>query len=363
MADGQAPPSGLTTSRREVLRRVAAGLALVPILKNIALAGGARKPAPAFLRGVALAGAEFGQLVPGQFGREYTYPGSADFAFCVAQGFNAVRLPFKWERLQPSLGQPFDTVEWSRLATAIGTARKTGLSLILDPHNYARRRVRDDNFTAEHLIGSDLVPVAAFVAFWRELAGRCKSDAHVIFGLMNEPADFAARTWLDIANLTLAAIRQTGAQQLVLIPGTAYTGAHSWIEAGNTVLEAVEDPAGNFAIEVHQYLDKDSSGTSGPAVSDSIGSERLQAFQRWARARSLKAFLGEFGAGSDTTSLRALDNIVHEVENNRDVWIGWTAWAAGPWWPDSEPLRLSPDKAGGIPPQTQLLSGFARAKP
>jgi endoglucanase len=362
VAEGLARCSRVRMTRREILRRAAITTALAPVARYGALAASAQPEQP-FLRGVSLAGAEFGQLVPGQFGREYTYPTASDFAFCAAQGMNIVRLPFKWERLQPDLDKAFDTEEWSRLSGAINAARNARLSLILDPHNYARRRVRDDDFTIDHMIGSGKLPIAAFADFWRQLASRTKDDAHVIFGLMNEPYDIAATAWLDIANQAIAAIRSTGARQLVLVPGTAYTGAHSWNEAGNTALEAIKDPVEHFAIEVHQYLDRDSSGSGRSVVSETIGSERLQAFQTWARSHKLKAFLGEFGAGPDRISLKALANIVREVENNRDVWIGWTAWAAGPWWPDGEAFRLSPSTSGELPPQMKLLSDLARAAP
>lgn len=216
--------------------------------------------------------------------------------------------------------------------------------------------MRGDDFTVDHLIGSDSVPASAFVSFWRELAARTKQHVHIVYGLMNEPVDIAAGAWRDIANEAISAIRATGAKNLILVPGTAYTGAHSWIAAGNTVLDGIHDPADNFAIEVHQYLDEDLSGRSGTTVSETIGVERLQAFQTWAREHKFKAFLGEFGAGPDAVSLKALENTVHELEHNRDVWIGWTAWAAGPWWPDDTPLRLSPSKSGSVPPQTKLLA-------
>jgi endoglucanase len=342
----------MTLNRRQLL----ASTASLPLWISAANAADAPRP---MLRGVSLAGAEFGQLVPGQHGRDYIYPDLIDYKFCAAQGFNAVRLPFKWDRLQPDLGKPFDAEEWAHIAAAIAIAGKLGLSLILDPHNYARRRIRDNDYTKDHMIGSDAVPVSAFTDFWKDLAHRTKHQSHVIFGMMNEPADIDAKDWLPIANATLAAIRETGATNLVLVPGVAYTGAHSWYKAGNTALDGIRDPANTLAIEVHQYLDGNSSGTTGHAVSETIGAERLQAFQNWAREKKFKAFLGEFGSGPEPTNLKALENIVREVESNRDVWIGWTAWAAGPWWPDNEPMRLSPGKDGKIPPQTKLLAKFA----
>lgn len=310
--------------------------------------------------GIALAGAEFGEQFPGQLGQDYIYPDFLDYQFVASQGFNVVRLPFRWERLQPILSQNFSAAEWSQIKAAIRITRKLGLNLILDPHNYARRRTSADGYIKEHLIGTAEVPVRTYVEFWKQLSRLTKMHRHVIYSLMNEPADIAAIDWLDIVNRTVTGIRETGADQLILVPGTAYTGAHSWFEAGNTVLEAVHDSAQNYAIEVHQYLDADSSGQFGTAVSRTVGVERLNAFQAWARSHRLRAFLGEFGAGRDPVSLQALESMVQSMESNRDVWIGWAAWAGGPWWPDNAPLRLSPRRSGEIPPQTVLLSKLAK---
>ena len=82
---------------------------------------------------------------PGQHGRDYVYPGLTDFQFAAAQGFTVIRLPFKWERLQPDLDAPLDAEEWQKLAATIALARQFKVHLILDPHNYARRRVRADD--------------------------------------------------------------------------------------------------------------------------------------------------------------------------------------------------------------------------
>jgi endoglucanase len=349
-------------TRRNVLKgaaTVALGALALPCA--VPLAAYAKRKSGIYLRGVALAGAEFGQLVPGQVDRDYFYPTAADFRFCRAQAFNTVRLPFRWERLQPDLNAPFDPQEWGLLKSAIRNAREFGLKLILDPHNYAHRRVRDDDFTVDHLIGSPAVPSSAFSAFWSQLAKRTAKDAHVIYGIMNEPEGLSADAWLDTANEAIAAIRRQNTGTLLLVPGTAYSGAHSWIAAGNTALARVRDSAGNFAIEVHQYLDADSSGTSGAVVSETIGVERLQNFQAWARAQKFKAFLGEFGAASDAASLAAMSAMLREVERNSDVWIGWTAWATGAHWPQTEPFRLAPGTDGVVPPQTKFLASLARA--
>ncbi len=225
--------------------------------------------------GVNLAGGEFGKL-PGTYGTDYTYPAPADIDYYVELGFNLIRVPFRWERLQPTLGAPFVAGDQALLTAVVDYAAGKGLHVVLDTHNYARRRLADDGWAADHLIGSKLVPSAAFADFCARLAGAFQGTPSVIFGLMNEPWGIEPEEWLVIANEAIAALRREGASQLVLVPGVAYTGAHSWISARNTVMSNVVDPANNFAFEVHQYFDPDSSGTSPTAVgaSSRIGAHR-----------------------------------------------------------------------------------------
>jgi endoglucanase len=96
----------------------------------------------------------------------------------------------------------------------------------------------------------------------------------------------------------------------------------------------VEKEPHPYAFEVHQYLDGDSSGQSDTCVSNTIGSERLQGFTSWLKANNKRGFLGELGGGRNNTCYAALDDMVAHLQKNGDVWLGWTYWAAGPWWGD-----------------------------
>jgi endoglucanase len=350
-------------TRRAVLASLPGLAALVRSVRSSAVQGhgglGGGRP----LAGINLAGAEFGEVVPGAHGKDFIHPGPADFDGVAELGLALVRLPFLWERLEPRLDGRLDPDEWRRIELAIEAAERRKLVIVLDLHNYARRRIAADGFTEPHMIGSREVPTTAFARLWAEVARRTAPHPHVVYGLMNEPYDVAIDDWLAIANAAIAAIRAVPAGNLVLVPGVAYSGADSWYEAGNTRLAGLIDPASRFAFEVHQYLDADASGTNPKALTGTIGSERIEAFQEWARARGYKAFLGEFGAGPDEVSETALADLLTEIEANPDVWIGWSAWAAGPWWPDDYGLRLSRDAGGGWPRQTRLLSDFARGKP
>jgi endoglucanase len=287
------------------------------------------------LVGVNLAGAEFGQgNLPGVYDMDYAYPSAADVEAFAERGMNLVRLPFRWERLQRALGQELDAVELGRLTEVVNVATSRGLSLILDPHNYARYT----RAGVEGVVG-DAVEVAAFADFWRRLAEVFGANPSVIFGLVNEPHTMLTETWLGAANAAIAAIRATGASNLVLVPGNQWTGAHSWAATyygtpNSVAMLGVVDPGNNFAFELHQYLDADSSGTTGTCVSETIGVERMSLVTSWLRDNGYRGLLAEFGGAPNDTCLRGVDQMLTYVEDNADVWLGWAAWAAGPRWGD-----------------------------
>lgn len=284
--------------------------------------------------GVNLAGAEFGESqLPGTYGSSYVYPSPAEIDYYRAVGMNVVRIPFLWERLQRTLYAGLDTTEFSRLSYIVGYATSRGVSVLLDPHNYARYH--------GNLIGSTAVPNAAFADFWKRVAQQFAGNPRVLFGLMNEPHDMPTEQWLSAANAAIAAIRAAGAQNLILVPGNAWTGAHSWSDSwygtpNAAVMRGVVDPGHNFAFEVHQYLDADASGTSAQIVSATIGSQRLASFTSWLRSNGYRGFLGEFAVAGSTIGAgsgdEALSDMLRYLDANSDVWRGWTYWAGGPWW-------------------------------
>lgn len=328
---------------------LAAALACAPAAK----AGSVLKYA-----GVNLSGAEFNSAAkPGVLYNDYVYPSDSDFAYFSRQGMNVVRLPFLWERLQRSAGGKLDATQLSYLRTAVTRAKNHGMKVILDPHNYAKYYGR--------YIGTSAVPNAVFADLWRQLAAAFKNDDAVMFGLMNEPNDMKAVTWASAAQAGISAIRNTGAKNLILVPGVAWTGAHNWTVAsagggtsnGDALLK-LKDPANKLAFEVHQYLDSDYSGTHSSCVSKTIGADTLKSFTSWLRAHHKVGFLGEFGAANNGTCMVALDNMLEYMQSNKDVWLGWTYWAAGAWWPSNYMFNVQPYK-GASRPQMKILAPHA----
>lgn len=299
--------------------------------------------------GINLSGGEFYGPKPGivpVYGKNFIYPSPAEFDYFAAKGMNVFRLPFLWETLQPVPDQALNPEEADRLQEVVTGATRKGLTVLLDPHDYARYFGK--------IIGSPGASNAAFADFWGRLAARFRSNPRVWFGLMNEPHDLPADQWRDAANAAIAAIRKAGAKNLILVPGTAWTGAHSWVSSGNgEAMLGIVDPQQHYLVEVHQYLDADNSGTHSEAVNTTIGSERLLQFTLWCRQHHQRGFLGEFGAADNPIAAQATDDMLTFMERNRDVWVGFTWWSAGPWWGDYQ-FTLEP-KDGKDRPQLAFL--------
>ncbi|MGP0057758.1 MAG: glycoside hydrolase family 5 protein [Beijerinckiaceae bacterium] len=305
------------------------------------------------LTGLNIAGAEFGHL-GGRYGFDYIYPTEAELVFAASQGFSVIRLPFLWERLQPQLGGKLDPEELGRLAAVVHLSETRGLSIILDPHNYARYFGRP--------IGSPQVPVTAFAQFWRELAEVFRDDPQVVFGLMNEPHDMPTEAWAAAASAAILAIRSSGAKNLVLVPGNAYSGAHSWMKAGygtpNAVaLRGITDPCNNIAFEFHQYLDANFSGTSPACPAPQRALDALQSVTDWLHETGKKGFLAEFAASERPDCLAAMNAMLQFMADHGDAWLGWTYWTAGAWWAPDYIFSVEP-KPGIERPQLKILQAW-----
>jgi endoglucanase len=305
--------------------------------------------ASSFLLGVNLSGAEFGSKVPGVFGTDYTYPTHAEIDYYASKGMGVIRLPFLWERLQRTEYGSLDATELGRLDGVVNYAIGKGLKIEIEPHDFGY------GFGA--LIGSAQTPNSAFADFWGKLALHFQPDPNVIFGLMNEPHDQSASAWLGSANAAIAAIRNAGAvSQEILVPGSYWDGAWTWTSSDNAAVvgTGVQDPAHNFAFEVHQYLDADGSGTHSGVVSPTIGAERVTAITQWAQATGNRLFLGEVGVSTDQTSLTALDGMLTYIQQHTNVWEGVTFWAGGPWW-GNYMYSIEPQNGVDKPQMTILL--------
>lgn len=308
---------------------------------------------PVPLRGINLAGAEFGDVLPGKDGSDYGFPTPAEIDYYASKGMNTFRVAFKWERLQPRAYSDFDSTYFTKLDAVVRYATAKNATVILEPHNFARYY--------GNTVGSPQAPNAVFADLWTRFGVAYASNPRVMFNLVNEPHDLPTMQWVGAANAAIAGTRSVGANNTIVVPGNNWTGAHSWNEtsggASNAVaLLSIVDPADNVVFEAHQYLDGNSGGGSDQCVSKTIGSERMEPFVKWLRANGKKGILGEFAGGNNATCNAAVTDMLGYMMEQSDVLVGWLWWAGGPRW-GSYPFTLDP-KGGVDRPQMALLTPF-----
>ena len=191
--------------------------------------------------GVSLAGAEFGtdnptfsNANPGTYGENYNYPNRQTVEYFAKRGLGILRIPFRWERLQPDLGQPLDRAELGRIRKVVEWAANCGAVIVLDTHNYGRyrlllhgrpRRVVID----EKIDGTTAVSSAHFADYWRRIGETFADDEAVLgFGLMNEPHDMGQSDWKAISQRAVDAIRTVNRKTRVIVAGGGWSSANGF---------------------------------------------------------------------------------------------------------------------------------------
>lgn len=248
--------------------------------------------------------------------------------FISDTGLNAFRLPVGWQYLTNTVvGGDLDATNAGEYDKLVQGCLDSGAALcIIDIHNYARWNGQ--------IIGQGGPTNAQFAALWTSLATKYASESKIAFGIMNEPHDLSSiDTWAETVQAVVTAIREAGAtSQYILLPGTDYTSAASFIDNGSgAALMTVTNPDGTtdkLIFDVHKYLDSDGSGTSTECVTNNIDSA-FSPLATWLRSNGRMAFTSETGGGNTASCVQYLREELDYINENSDVYLGYTAWAAG----------------------------------
>jgi endoglucanase len=364
-------------TRREFV--IAAGCASLQTAKMLGAGGKAATVALPlrFRGGVSLAGgefaverADFSNRNPGAYGQAYQYPQRYTIDYFTALGLGLLRVPFRWERLQPRLFTPLDSVELDRLREVVRFAREAGAAIVLDLHNYGRYRLAQGNrartlIIDENVDGMVPVPREAFADFWRRLAGEFATESTVVgLGLMNEPHDMKSSDWQGISQAAVNAVREVNRNAHVIVSGDGWASAARFEEM-NGPRAWIRDPAERVVYEAHCYFDADGSGKYALSYADELRADpqlalrgvlRLREFAAWCRRNNVPGFLGEFGIpGADAGWRDVLSATLSELAAAR---ISACYWAAGEWWNDY-PLSIQPrDNMREPAPQQEIVARF-----
>ncbi|KKY35360.1 putative glycoside hydrolase family 5 protein [Diaporthe ampelina] len=322
--------------------------------------------------GVNIAGFDFGSDIQGKHNLSSAFgpvvaigngnsDGAAQIQHFVQQGLNTFRLPTTWQFMINSnnLNGSAVNVSAGALATSDGQLDRnntaqynelvqgclaTGSNCIIDIHNYAR-------FEGQ-VIGQGGPTNEQFASLWSQIASMYQNETRVIFGVMNEPHDIPDLSmWADTVQAAVTAIRMAGAtQQMILLPGTDFTGAQTFVtngSAGN--LSRVHNLDGSntsLIFDVHKYLDSDGSGTHLECVSDHV-QDTFTPLAQFLVANGRKAILSETGGGNTTSCITDLCNELAFINMNTEAYIGYTAWSAGGFSPLDYNLTLTPKGFAG----------------
>jgi Cellulase (glycosyl hydrolase family 5) len=239
---------------------------------------------PPTLREITVNGGEFGDVpetqptsrfsnrTPGAFEQDWHYDQQASFDYLASRGITVVKVPFRWERVQPVLGGPLQPEELARLHAVVARAGRAGLKVILDLHNYGGYYESDGRRGVRRTVGSAALPDSRLADVWRRLSDEFRGDPAVhAYDIMAEPAEMppvgnrpAARVWEHSAQVTLDAIRANGDRTLVMVPGYDWSALATWTSTHPRPW--IADPAGNFRYEAHHYWDDGSGTYAGPSA-------------------------------------------------------------------------------------------------
>lgn len=297
-------------------------------------------------RGINRAGPEYGADWDGWTGQSYfEIPTgivlSSEITKYKDKGFNIIRVPFAWERMQHTLNGALATPYSTNYKTYVEALTNAGFRVVVDCHSYMRyatgthdgsgnqqggyvqRVMNDGHLTSAHLV--DL---------WTKVAGLFVNNHYVQFALMNEPHDMASMNSTALFasfNAQIAAIRGTGAKQLIHVSnseGSEVTHWNVWSPNGGPLDSVaaldVVDSENNFAFEHHCYI-SDPSATSYSTI--------LATITNWSRTNGKKAILTEgFMHYTAANGAAAWTDLMNFLNANNDVWLGVMPWNLTPHW-------------------------------
>jgi endoglucanase len=267
---------------------------------------------------------------------------ASELVFYASRGFNTIRFPIAWERLQHELGGPLDGDYTTKVTDFVTQATAANFLVIIDLHNYNRyatgafdangTQVPTNGGYVQHVYGDGTLGVGQLVDVWIRLAELFSGNPSVAFGLMNEPHDFPVPSDAYFAQLqqVIDAIRSKGANQLILVPNSRGSDVEHWDTYApnggpldSVAALGVHDSANNYAFDMHSYRE--------PTATISYSS-KVKVVTDWARENCKKLFLSELGVHSnDPNGASQVSDLLNYLNLNGDVWLGWTPWTLSPY--------------------------------
>jgi len=275
------------------------------------------------------------------------------------RGMELIRYPFRWKRLQGTLGGPLDATELQRMKDAADLCAANGQMMIIDMHDYfSWGHSSSTAIKIGETRNGTTVTEAHFRDVWTRIANEFKNHSAIYaYGLMNEPATDGP-TWASAAQEALDGIRTVDSSTWILIGGHGSSKASKWPEKYQDEIN-VTDPSDRIMYEAHVYFDSNSSGTTygSSTPTDEVFLARAFHFINWLQASGNRGYIGEFNVPKDYGQewLDGLESFMDVVISNG---LSATYWAGGSAW-SSDNLYLHPtDNYQTDKPQMDILEMY-----
>ncbi len=205
--------------------------------------------------GVNFAGAEFS-------GFAFWQTNAVMWDYYLGKGLTLVRMPVKWEVIQPSL---YGAVTFTQMDQLVALANARGMKIIWDLHNYNQRKISGTTYQ----VGDPQLPYSALADLWTKIADRYKDEPCTYgYDLMNEPHG-TVENWAVAAQTCVDAMRRVDRKNYIVVEGMSYSNAAKWVSTSGTL--DIKDPVGRLIYSAHSYWDYLSNPYASPAYFGSDG--------------------------------------------------------------------------------------------
>lgn len=225
--------------------------------------------------GINVAGAEFNPEV--RFGRLWTHynvPTAKSLSFLGDRGVELVRLPIAWERIQPKLRGPLNSVHVTEIRQVLELAADNGMRVLIDLHNYGRYRSTGATYRLGGATRQGPL-TTCFTNLWTRLARTFKSSPGLGgYGLSNEPHDLPGApglAWEYASRRAAAAVRTVDSTVPIYVGGDGWSTGHTWTHhhtRGPWLGQLNRDP--NVIFEAHSYFDHSHRGVYEMSYDDEL---------------------------------------------------------------------------------------------
>ena len=211
----------------------------------------------------------------GRYGTCYIYDGQETFDYIAGRGLDTVKVEFRWEIVQRSLGGPLHDRSMRRLRAVVDRAHAAGLHVILSMHNFGAYWLWNGEEGVRRAIGSGKVPIKHFTNVWKRLSRSFAGESELSFAIMSEPVGLPskdgmspAELWEKASQRVVEAIRAVGDDRPLLVNGYRWSSLADWADIHPDPW--ISDPADNFFYTAHHYWDADGSGSYEMPYADEV---------------------------------------------------------------------------------------------